>query len=183
MYYWRLVCLMLLLLTQAITDNFADKWHQGKQVVARTAHGVQTVCNNFCARIYNVIQTKSAWEATGFSSALQVLSSLWKLFSMRAGEVEISSLLVYTEPQHDQWVVLARLSWITGIPEKAAVGHSNATAQLHPAVAMDVSSWLWGTGVCFMALKHVWIILMIGSRNVIVFFLQSLEIDELKSLL
>lgn len=59
---------------------------------------------------------------------------------MRAGEVEISSLLVHTQPQHDQWVVLARLPWITGIPDEAAMGHSNAAAQLHLAVAMGLSS-------------------------------------------
>lgn len=164
MCYWRLVYLTLLLLTEVINDNFANKSHQGKQIVAQTACDTQTVCNNICARIYDVTQTKSAWEATKVSSALQVSTSLWKIFCTRAGEVEIVSLLVHTEAQHDQWVVLARHSQITNIADEAATGHSRASAQLHRVVAMGVSSWVSDVqGMCSMALKHMWIVLMIGE--------------------
>lgn len=129
-------------------------------------------------------QTKPPWEVTGFSSALQVFPSLRKLFSMRAGEVEVSSLLVHAQPQHDQWVVLAQLSWITGIPDEAAMGCSSASAQLHPAVVMGVVFWLSEVqGMCFMALKHICIVLMTRIRNLIVFSLGDLETEELNSVI
>lgn len=63
---------------------------------------------------------------------------------------------MHTQPQHDQQVVLAWRCWITSIPDEAAMGHSSASAQLHPVVAMDLSSWLSEVqGMCFMALKHI----------------------------